>query len=86
VRANLAAAFAAGLGPDSDVALAAAEAHRRHISKWFYDCCHETHRGLSEMYVNDERFRAHYDALAPGLAQFIREAAHANADCAGTNH
>jgi DNA-binding transcriptional MerR regulator len=86
VRANLAAAFAAGSGPDSDEALAAAEAHRRHISKWFYDCSHETHRGLGEMYVNDERFRAHYDALAPGLAQFIREAAHANADRAGTNH
>ena len=86
VRANLAAAFAAGSGPDSDEALAAAEAHRRHISKWFYDCSHETHRGLGEMYVTDERFRAHYDALAPGLAQFIRDATHANADHAGTNH
>ena len=86
VRANLAAAFATGSGPDSDEALAAAEAHRRHISKWFYDCSHETHRGLGEMYVNDERFRAHYDALTPGLAQFIREATHANADRAGTNH
>ena len=86
VRANLAAAFAAGWGPDSDEALAAAEAHRRHISRWFYDCSHETHRGLGEMYVNDERFRAHYDALAPGLAQFIRDATHANADRAGTNH
>jgi MerR family transcriptional regulator, thiopeptide resistance regulator len=86
VRANLVAAFAAGSGPDSDVALAATEAHRRHISRWFYDCSHETHRGLGEMYVNDERFRAHYDALAPGLAQFIRDATHANADRAGTNH
>jgi MerR family transcriptional regulator, thiopeptide resistance regulator len=86
VRANLAAAFAAGSRPDSDEALAAAEAHRRHISKWFYDCSHETHRGLGEMYVNDERFRAHYDALAPGLAQFIRDATHANTDRAGTNH
>ena len=86
VRANLAAAFAAGSGPDSDEALAAAEAHRRHISKWFYDCSHETHRGLGEMYVTDERFRAHYDALAPGLAQFIRDATHANADRAGTDH
>jgi len=38
------------------------------------------------MYVYDERFRAHYDALALGLAQFIRDATHANADRAGTNH
>ena len=86
VRANLAAAFAAGSGPDSDEALAAAEAYRRHISRWFYDCSHETHRDLGEMYVNDERFRAHYDALAPGLAQFIRDATHANVDRAGTDH
>jgi hypothetical protein len=37
------------------------------------------------MYVNDERFRSNYDALAPDLAQFIRDAAHANADRAATN-
>jgi MerR family transcriptional regulator, thiopeptide resistance regulator len=86
VRANLAAAFAAGLGPDSDEALAAAEAHRQHITRWFYDCSYDIHRGLTDMYVNDDRFRAHYDALAPGLAQFIREAAHANANRAGTDY
>lgn len=86
VRANLAAAFAAGLAPDSDEAMAAAEAHRQHITRWFYDCGYDIHRGLTDMYVNDDRFRAHYDALAPGLAQFIREAAHANADRAGTDY
>jgi hypothetical protein len=32
------------------------------------------------MYVSDERFRSHYDTQTPGLASFIREAAHANAD------
>ena len=85
VRANLAAAFAAGSAPDSEEAMAAAEAHRQHISRWFYDCTYDTHRGLTEMYVNDERFRAHYDATAPGLARFIREAAHANARGAQTD-
>jgi DNA-binding transcriptional MerR regulator len=86
VRANLAAAFAAGLTPDSEEAMAAAEAHRQHISHWFYECSYDTHRGLTDLYVNDERFRAHYDALASGLAQFIREAAHANANHAGTDY
>ena len=80
VRANLATVFTAGLEPDSDEAIAAAEAHRQHTSRWFYDCGYYIHRGLTDMYVNDDRFRAHYDALMPGLAQFIREAAHANAD------
>jgi MerR family transcriptional regulator, thiopeptide resistance regulator len=84
VRANLAAAFTAGLAPDSEEAMAAAEAHRRHISRWFYECSYDVHRGLTDMYVSDERFRANYDALAPGLAQFIRDAAYANADRAGT--
>lgn len=83
VRANLAAAFAAGLAPDTDEALAAVEAHRQHIIRWFYDCSYDIHRGLADMYVNDERFRAHYDALVPGLAKFIREAAYANANRAG---
>ncbi|MDQ4127673.1 MAG: MerR family transcriptional regulator [Actinomycetota bacterium] len=79
VRADLAAAFEAGSAPQSEEAMAAAEAHRQHISRWFYDCTHEIHRGLTDMYVSDERFRAHYEATAPGLSGFLREAAHANA-------
>src|SRR3712207_7904474 len=35
VRARLAAAFASGSAPDSEEAMAAAEAHRQHISLWF---------------------------------------------------
>jgi len=80
LRARLAAALEAGLAPDSEEAMDAAEAHRRHISRWFYECTYEIHRGLTEMYVSDERFRSHYDAQTPGLASFIRKAAHANAD------
>ncbi len=60
--------------------MAAAEAHRQHISRWYYDCSHEIHRGLGEMYVSDESFRANYDVLAPGLSEFIRDAARANAE------
>jgi MerR family transcriptional regulator, thiopeptide resistance regulator len=74
------------LAPESDEAMAAAEAHRQHISRWFYECSYDIHRGLTDMYVNDDRFRAHYDALAPGLARFIRESAHANANRSGTNY
>jgi len=80
VEAGLAAAFEAGLAPDSEEAMAGAEAHRQHISRWFYDCGYEMHRGLTQMYVSDERFRSHYDKRAPGLAQYIKEAAHANAE------
>jgi DNA-binding transcriptional MerR regulator len=80
VETRLAAAFEAGLTPGSEEAMAAAEAHRQHISRWFYDCGYEMHRGLAEMYVSDERFRSHYDKRAPGLASFVREAVLANAE------
>ncbi|MDQ3602769.1 MAG: MerR family transcriptional regulator [Actinomycetota bacterium] len=79
IRARLAAALEAGLAPDSEEAMAAAEAHRQHISRWFYECTYEIHRGLTEMYVSDERFRSNYDTKTPGLADFIRQAALANA-------
>jgi hypothetical protein len=77
---HLAALFESGAAPDSEEAMAAAEAHRRHISRWYYDCSHEIHRGLGEMYVSDQRFRTNYDVLAPGLSEFIRDTARANAE------
>ena len=80
VEARLAAAFEANLSPDSEEAMAAAEAHRQHISRWFYECTYEIHRGLAETYVSDERFRSHYDKRVPGLASFVREAILANAE------
>ena len=79
VQNRLAAAFEAGLAPDSEEAMAAAEAHRQHISRWFYECTYEVHRGLTDMYVSDERFRSNYDTQTPGLAAYIQGAAHANA-------
>ena len=85
VEPVLCAAFTAGSASDSDEEMAA-EAHRQHITRWFYDCSYDVHRGMTDMYVAHDRFRAHYDALAPGLARFVREAAHANADRVGTEH
>jgi DNA-binding transcriptional MerR regulator len=79
VQNRLAAAFESGLAPDNEEAMAAAEAHRQHISRWFYECTYEIHRGLTDMYVSDERFRSNYDTQTPGLAAYIKEAAHANA-------
>jgi DNA-binding transcriptional MerR regulator len=77
-------AFAAVRGDgepaDSERARAVAERHRRHISRWFYDCQPAIHRGLGEMYVADERFARTYEAVAPGLAVYVRDAIAANAD------
>ncbi len=38
------------------------------------------HRNLADLYVQDPRFAATYEQLRPGLAQYLRDAVHANAD------
>ena len=38
------------------------------------------HRGLADMYVADPRFTKTYEDIAPGLAAYVRDAIHANAD------
>jgi len=63
----------------STEAMDLAEEHRQHITRWFYNCSYEIHRGLGEMYVTDPRFTTHYDAAAPGLAVYVRDAILANA-------
>ncbi len=63
---------------DGALAMDAAEAHRQHLSRWFYDCDYDMHRGLAEMYVADSRFTENIDATAPGLAAYLREAILAN--------
>ncbi|MFJ4721881.1 MerR family transcriptional regulator [Streptomyces luteogriseus] len=65
--------------PTGEAAMTLAEEHRQHIRTWFYECTYDIHRCLGEMYVSDERFKAFYDALRPGLAEHLRDAIAANA-------
>jgi DNA-binding transcriptional MerR regulator len=61
--------------PVTDPAVqAAVEEHRAHITRWFYPCSREIHRGLGEMYIADPRFTANLDGYGPGFAQFLRDA------------
>ncbi len=78
--AAFAAAMQAGSPPHGPEARTAAEDHRMHIERWFYDLDHTMHCGLGDLYVTDPRFTERYDRVAPGLAAFIRDAIHANAD------
>lgn len=70
----------AGVPATAARAMDAAEAHRRHIAERFFDLPPEFHRCLADMYVLDPRFTAFYEGLEPGLAQYVRDAVHANAD------
>ncbi|WP_270887212.1 MerR family transcriptional regulator [Pedococcus sp. 5OH_020] len=80
IHAAFFAAIDAGEPPTSRAAMDAAELHRRHIDERFYDCPPEVHRGLGDLYVSDPRFTATYDELRPGMAYYVRDAIHANAD------
>ena len=78
-----AAAMDLGLPPTSDAAMDAAEQHRLHIHHRFYDLTPEFHRNLGDMYIADPRFTKTYEDMRPGMAQYVRDAIHANADHAG---
>ncbi len=84
VTVRLAALKRAGTPADSVQAMDAAEAHRAQIDRWFYEVDHRMHRGLADMYLADPRFTKTYDDREPGLAQYVHDAIHANADRHGS--
>lgn len=79
LEAELAQALASGVPASDPRTMDLAERHRASIER-FYDCSYAMHRGLGDMYLADPRFTQHYEDVAPGLAQYLRDAIHANAD------
>jgi hypothetical protein len=77
---RLAAALRSGVAATDPAAMDLAEEHRGQLTRYFYDCGPDLHRNLGDMYVDDPRFTATYDAVTPGLAVYLRDAIHANAD------
>ncbi len=78
INRRFATALTSGASPQSDEVMEIAEAHRSHITKWFYDCSFEIHSGLADMYVADPRFKASYDDQVEGLAEFVAAAIKSN--------
>jgi len=79
-NAEFVSAMTDGEPATSERAMDAAEAHRMHIQNRFYDITPEFHRNLGDMYVADPRFTKTYEDIKPGMAQYVRDAIHANAD------
>jgi len=73
VLETLAAALQTG-DPGSELAQQAADLHRQWLTYFWSEYSKEAHAGLAQMYVDDERFRAYYDAKQPGAATFLRDA------------
>jgi DNA-binding transcriptional MerR regulator len=71
--ATLAAAFKTG-DPAGELAQKAVDLHKQWLTFYWDGYSKEAHAGLAQMYVEDERFRAHYDNEQPGTAEFFRDA------------
>ncbi len=70
----LGAAIRVGFAPDSDEVQEIVTKHHAWLSL-FWTPTAETYRGITQMYVDDERFRRNYDEVAPGAAVLLRDAA-----------
>ncbi|WP_223068295.1 MerR family transcriptional regulator [Paenibacillus caui] len=73
VNSTLGEAFKTG-DPGSELAQKAADLHKQWLSYYWHEYSKEAHAGLAQIYVDDERFKAHYDAIQPGTAEFLRDA------------
>lgn len=80
IESDFAEALAAGVPAHAPLARGIAERARLHIDRWYYPCPARMHVGLAEMYTADDRFRAHYDDRAEGLATYVAGAIRANAE------
>ena len=59
---------------DSDEAKQLYRLHKQWLMSTWSEYSVEAHRGLAQMYVDDERFAAYYDEVAAGAAVFLRDA------------
>lgn len=79
IHLRIADLMSTGVPAEAPEAMDLAEEHRLFIARTSYECAHEMHVRLGEMYVADERFTATYEAIREGLAVYARDAIVANA-------
>lgn len=60
--------------PSGELGQKAASLHAKWISFCWGEYDKEAHANLTQMYVNDERFKSYYDKEQPGCAEFLRDA------------
>lgn len=84
LNADLAAAREAGVVAGSAEANALAERHRALLSTYF-DCSYSMHACLGRMFGRDPEYGAYFEAIAPRLTAWVREAIFANAAAHGVD-
>lgn len=73
LRAALKEAIKTG-NPASAPAQRVADMHRQWLLHYWPEYTKAAHRGLAQMYIEDERFRAYYDKDQLGSAEFLQQA------------
>lgn len=75
INETLAAAVSSG-DPAGEIAQKACELHKKWLCMFWEEGKYtkEGHRNLGLMYVADERFKAYYDSIAEGCAEFLSKA------------
>lgn len=74
IRSGLEKAVRDGEDPAGETGRRLAALHRDWLCFSWSAYRKEAHRGVAEMYVKDERFRAYYDERISGCAEFLRAA------------
>lgn len=83
IDARLSQAVRDGIAPESEEAAELVAVHReRAIGRWF-TMSRAKHVLIARGYTDDPRFRTHYEALEPGLAEWLRAAIEADARAHG---
>jgi DNA-binding transcriptional MerR regulator len=60
--------------PGGEAGQRAARLHKEWLGFYWPSYSKEAHAGLARMYTEDERFKAYYDKIRPGAAEFLRDA------------
>ena len=60
--------------PGGELAQKACELHKKWLCYYWDKYSKEAHIGVTQMYVDDPRFTAYYEKIAPGCAAFLRDA------------
>lgn len=74
IQRRLDSAVQSGLSPESGEGQEITALHRQWLTITGNPYDPAKHRGIAELYVQDQRFTAYYDKNVPGCARFLRDA------------
>lgn len=74
IKKSLEEGVRSGIKPDSKEAEHIVKLHKEWLCRTWKKYSAEAHKGIAEMYVADERFRAYYDEAVSGCAELLEQA------------